>query len=115
MPEDSEQNLINRIKGVKNNLQLVFFCCCWKRKRPGGKALRRTDESWIYSNGSGSDYNAFQTRESKYNKQKHEGYFSSPKVPRSQTALSLPISGAHSNKCYVKNLNFKDKFGSGTN
>lgn len=50
MPEESE-NLINKIKGVKNSLQLVF--CCWKMKRPGGKALRRTDKSWIYSNGSG--------------------------------------------------------------
>ena len=51
VPEDSEHNLINKTKGVKNNLQLVF--CCWKRKRPGDKAFRRTDKSWIYSNGSG--------------------------------------------------------------
>lgn len=51
MPEDSEHNLINKIKEEKNSLQL-FFVCCWRRKRAKGTTLRRTDKSWIYNDGS---------------------------------------------------------------
>lgn len=48
MPEDSEQSLLNKIKGIKTNIHLIF--CCWG-ERSDGKALR-IDKSWIYRNGS---------------------------------------------------------------